>query len=111
MPRKKKPIPEFCDCGESCQRDGSCDRCRFLDGANTGEADVIAALRLMGKASPCELNELCVLSPFSVNRILRRLRETGRVRRLGSEVYVFESNRHAGISRTQSRTYYELRST
>lgn len=101
-----------CDCGFPCDdgRNG-CDRCRYLDGRNTGEAQVIAALRLIGKAAPCELVELTGLKARSVGQILRRLKQKKRVQFLGFEVHVHEKpTRFAGPTNQSVRYYYELTS-
>lgn len=100
-----------CDCGAPCKdaRQG-CDRCRFLDGNKTGDAMVIAALRLVGKAAPCEIAAIAGMNPTSVGRILKRLRAQGRVEYLGHEVHVFESNRSKGKIDQFARHYFELRS-
>ena len=100
-----------CDCGEPADgRDGACGRCRFLDGRSTGEADVIAALRLLGKASPKDLEGLVAMSERNVFMVLKKLVAVGRVQKLGMEVFVFErANPWAGAGgKQQMRTYYEL---
>jgi DNA-binding MarR family transcriptional regulator len=70
----------ICDCGDFCidARQG-CDRCRELDGKNLGEASIIAALRELGIASPKEIHEYSGICQEHVYRILKRLRERGRV--------------------------------
>jgi hypothetical protein len=109
---KKKQHVGDCDCGRPCNdvRYG-CDTCRALDGTTSGEARVIAALRIVGKAAPFELSEMTGLCQMQVGRILKRLRQRKRVEYLGFEVFVFESNRHAGRIDQSTRHYYELRSS
>jgi DNA-binding MarR family transcriptional regulator len=98
-----------CDCGAPCH-DGrlGCDHCRFLDGANTGEASVIAAMRLVGKAAPCEIADMTGLHTETIGRVLKRLKGKGRVKFLGIEVYIHESNRRLGRVNQSARHYYEL---
>jgi DNA-binding IclR family transcriptional regulator len=105
-------VTNTCDCGAPCvDSTQGCDRCRVLDGTNYGEAAVIASLREMGTASPTEISTYCGLVREHVYRVLKRLREHGRIERVGEVVEHFETT--GGRSKVGSTVShrYELRSS
>ena len=112
---RRIPSVTECDCGapvEPSER-GICSHCRYLDGDTDGEAAVIAALRIVGKAAPCELEELTGFCDMTIYRALKKLRAKGRVEFLGREVDLFDGGQWGKNAKgsSQVRHYYKLRSS
>lgn len=74
-----------CDCGRPAIN-GQCARCEFLDGPidaakNFCAPTIIAALRLTGSMSVVELQAEIHTAPETIQRVLYRMMEAGRVGR------------------------------
>lgn len=72
-----------CECGRAKSRGAECcAECRFLDGGGIGEAGLIATLRLLGgRGTSYEIADARGCSQRTVLRMIRRLRDQGRVQR------------------------------